>query len=108
MIDSLVKRLNALSEQNEQLGAARGKYLLRESERKHFESNLVRAAVGKSHAEKLNAAQASDEWLVFHRDLAKLEALYEFEKLKFEILDKAFLAEHLSLKLDASEMKRQL
>lgn len=104
----LQERLFQLSEQNETLNKARGSYLLKEAERKHFEATLVKSSAGKSHAEKVVAAQADTKWLQFHKELAILEGDYEFQKLKYEILDKAYLAEHLSLKLDVGEIKKQL
>lgn len=104
----LAERLNNLSAQNEILRVAREAYLLKESERKHFEAVLIREAAGKSHAEKVVNAQASDGWVRFSRALAKLESRYEFEKLKFDILDKAYLAEHASFKVDGNMIRRQL
>lgn len=103
----LATRLNDLSRQNEALNVARGAYLLKEAERKHFEACLVKVADGKSHAERLINAQAEIAWLKFQRELAGLETAYEFEKLKYDILDKAYLAEHLSLKIDGSTIGRQ-
>ena len=108
MDEQLAKRLNALTKQNDLLSKARGAYLLKEAERKNFEATLIKDAPGKSHAEKTNAAQALAFWRQFHKELAILENDYEFQKLKYEILDKAYLAEHLSLKLDSSEIKRQV
>jgi len=97
-----------LSAQNDELSRARGAYLLKEAERKHFEALLTKKADGKSHAERVINAQATKDWLLFHKELAVLEGDFEFQKLRYEILDKAYLAEHLSLKLDGSEIKRQI
>lgn len=105
---SLAERLNDLSVQNEELSKARAAYLLKEAERKHFEALLTKKAEGKSHAERVINAQANKEWLIFHKELAVLEGDFEFQKLRYEILDKAYLAEHLSMKLDGGEIKRQL
>lgn len=103
----LASRLNNLNAQNDALKAARLAYLLQEAERKHFEAMLIAEAEGKSQTEKTTNAQAKQEWVQFHRDLARLENTYEFEKLRYDILDKAFQAAYLSLKLDAGEIKRQ-
>ncbi len=103
----LAARLNNLNAQNERLTAARGAYLLKEAERKHFEASLIVEAEGKSQAEKQTNAQAMPEWASFQRELARLEAALEFEKLRYDILDKAFQASYLSLKLDADTIKRQ-
>lgn len=107
MDTSLARRLNNLGAQNEKLHQVRNKYLLKDAERKTFEARLVNQSIGKSHAEKVVKAQASDEWLEFHKELAALNCAYEFEKLKYDILDKAYLAEHLTLKLDAETISRQ-
>lgn len=98
--------LDVLYKQNDSLGKARNAYLLKEAERKHFESTLISLAVGKTHAEKSTRAQACDEWLDFHKALAKLESVYEFQKLKSEILSKEYQAQYLALKLDADLIKR--
>jgi hypothetical protein len=98
--------LNNLNTQNERLTAVRGAYLLKEAERKHIEAALIRMAEGKSHAEKTVNAQATDEWREFHEALARLENEFEHEKLRYDILDKAFQAEYLSAKLDADTIKR--
>lgn len=97
----------ALNKQNDILGKARNDYLIMEAERKNFEARLVRDSRGKSHAERVIEAQATEKWLIFHKELARLEAILEFQKLKYQILDKEWLAQHLSLKLDASTIRRQ-
>lgn len=102
----LANRLNNLHTQNETLHKARSAYLLKEAERKHYEASLIMQAQGKSHAERENLARASQEWVAFARELAQLEAAFEYEKLKYDILDKAYLAEHLTAKLDADTIKR--
>ncbi len=96
-----------LETQNAVLGKARNAYLLKEAERKHFEAVLIRKAEGKSHAERLVNAQSTEAWVNFQKDLARLEAVFEFQKLKYEILDKNWQAEYLGQKLDGSTIKRQ-
>lgn len=98
--------IDAMEAQNDALGKARNKFLTKESERKHFEAVLIRKAQGKSHAEKSINAQATSEWLEFHRELARLEAIFEFQKLKFEILDKEFLANYLTIKTDGPLVRK--
>lgn len=99
--------LDNLDAQNEVLGKARNAYLAKEAERKHFEAKLIKAAEGKSQAEKTVNAQATNDWLEFQQALARLEAIYEFQKLKAEILDKEFLATYAGLKSDERMIKRQ-
>lgn len=89
------------------LGKARYRYLVMEAERKHFEACLIRDASGKSHAERVNVAQANGSWVIFHKKLARREAVYEFQKLKYEILDKEWLAQYLELKTDEGLVRRQ-
>ncbi len=108
-MDTELKRIiEMLNKQNDILGKARFAYLDMEAERKHFEASLVSKfyEFGGSHASKTTNAQASPEWLAFHKKLARLEAEYEFQKLKFSILDKEYLAVHLTLKLDAQTIQR--
>ena len=102
----LAERLNALTKQNARLRDARNAFLLKDAERKHFEARMVQSAGGKSHAERTVNAQAHPEWLEFQRELAALQGAYEFEKLKYEILDKAYLAEHATFKIEEGLIKR--
>lgn len=103
---SLAARLNALTKQNEVLRDVRASYLLKEASRKHLESRMVRAAEGRSQAEKTVNAQSTDEWLGLQQEIAELESAFEFEKLKYEILDKAWLAEHVTYKIEDGLIKR--
>lgn len=95
--------------QNDTLGRARYEYLSKEAERKHFEATLVMREAGidkQSHALSLTKAQASLEWVNFQRELAKLQAVFEFQKLKYEILDKEFLAVYGTMKIEAQTISR--
>ena len=102
----LKELLRAMEQQNDVLARARNRYLSKEAERKHFEAVLTRKAEGKSIAEKRVNAEAMPEWFEFHKELARLEAIFEFQKLKWEILDKEYQATYLGLKMDHSTMKR--
>lgn len=106
MVSSLRGIIDKLEKQNDLLGKARNAFLMVESEKKHFEATLVQQSQAKSHADRVTDAHSSEKWLAFHKNLARLQAVYEFQKLKFEILNKEYLAEHLSLKLDATVMGR--
>lgn len=108
MDEQLQRIIAMLLRQNETLGKARFDYLDMEAERKHFEGNAIKSAGGMniSHAQATTWAQSTKEWLDFHKKLARLEAIFEFEKLKFEVLSKEFLAIHLSLKLDHETLKK--
>lgn len=102
-LDSVIEHL---SEQNVIVGRARNAYLAKESERKTFESRLIQMAEGKSQAEKLMNAQATDQWLEFAQKLARLESVYEFEKFKLNILDKEYQAQYLELKENGKQIGR--
>lgn len=102
----LESHVDALSAQNDTLGKARNDYLAKEAERKHFEARLIKAAEGKSHVEKVVNAQATSEWAQFQKELARLEAIFEFQKLKYDVLDKEYQAAYLQLKLDGPLIKK--
>lgn len=103
----LAKALARLEAKNIDLGRARNVYLMLECERKHFEAKLVGEALGKSHAERMIHAQGSEEWLVFHKKLARAESEYEFIKLQFSILEKTWQSLYLETKLDGSVILKQ-
>lgn len=99
----IVARLNT---QNNVLDIIRTKYLEAESCRKHYEAKMVARATGKSHAERLVAAQASDSWRHQALRIAQFESSYEFEKLKLDILSKEYMALYLSFKIDNEVMRK--
>lgn len=102
-LGELIERLNA---QNKVLSRSRLNYLDQEAQRKHFEATEVLASLGKSQAEKVTLAQSSEKWLSFHRELAKLESLYQFELFKFKIMENEFLATYLECKQDGKDIDR--
>lgn len=99
--------LDALEAHCEVLGKARNTYLAKEAERRHHEASLVTHAPGKSHAERLINAQASESWVKFSKELARLEAIYEFQRLKFTVLEKEWTSYYLEMKLNESLIKKQ-
>ena len=103
----LSELLRDLDKQNDTLGIARSEYLALEASRKHEESALIQGAFGKSHAEKVTNAQASPEWPVMQLKLARAEAVYEFQKLKFSVMEKNWQSAYLCLKLDGALIKKQ-
>lgn len=104
---ALAEIIAMLQKQNDTLGAARNAYLAKEAERKHYEATLIAGAQGKSHAERAINAQATLAWLEFAKDLARLEAVFEFQKLKYDVLDKEFQALYLEAKFNAPVIRRQ-
>lgn len=104
---ALAERLNNMAARLDKLSHARGEYLLKKAEQETFESRMIAAAEGKSQAEKRVNAQATDEWLKFQVELAKLENELEDEKLIRDILDKAYQAEYLSLKVEDKDIRHE-
>lgn len=107
MRDRLDEIREKLEAHNVVLGRARDLYLAKEAERKHFEATMIMQASGKSHAERVVAAQSKQEWKTFHVELARLESVYEFQKLQHEIINKEWLAEHLERKLTEPLIRKQ-
>jgi len=89
------------------LGKARNDYLMLEGEKKHFEAKLIQTAQGKSHAEREVNAQASIEWREFHKKLARALSIMEFQKLKYQILEKTWLTAYLDAKMDHQLIRKQ-
>lgn len=104
--DRLDQLIEALYAHNLVVSKARYRLLTKEAERKNFEANLIKNAIGASQSERTTEAQATSAWLEFHKELAKLQSVYEFQKFKLEILDKEWLAEYLSRKSDERQIKR--
>lgn len=96
--------LEALEGQALRLSKARHAFLIQEAERKHFEASLVKGASGSSQAERITNAHAQAIYAEFHRALADLETRYNFELLKFSILEKDYFAQLAMLKLDHSQI----
>lgn len=103
-LDDILKQLD---KQCEVLGKARNVYLGLEVEKRYLEANLVIQAPGKSHAEKVTNAQGSVEWLEFHKRLARAEAVFEFQKLKYDVLSKEWQSRYLEMKLDGAMLGKQ-
>lgn len=100
-----IRRL--LEEQGTIYLRAKYRYGQKEAERKHFESSAIKAAEGKSFSEKQMNAQASKEWLEFHKELNSLSDKADFEKFKYDLLDKDWLAAYQDNKMNDGLVKRQ-
>lgn len=98
----------ALTKFNESLGKDRNVYLSLEAEKDYKRAMMIKAAPGKSNAEKVVNAHASEEWLEFHKKLGRAKAVYDFQKLKFSVMEKEWLAQHLEMKLEGSLMKKEI
>lgn len=80
------------------LAMAKYLYLMREAERKHVEATLIKESQGSSQAEKLVNAQATSQWVGFHKELAELEARYHWHVLKLDVIQSQLQIEYLLLK----------
>lgn len=105
-MEPLQRLIELMNHQNVIMAKARYEYLRMEAERKHFESTEVMAAAGKSHSEKVTLAQSSEKWLLFHRELARLESRYQFELFKFKILELEFQSTYLHEKQDGRDIAK--
>ncbi len=105
-MDSILKeRLNNLSTQNKTLEAAEAQYLLKEAGLKPMEAEEFLTVIG-SIAERQAKAHTTEMYVEYVKELATLKARYNFERRKFEILDKAYLAEYLTLKRESTLIDR--
>ncbi len=106
MDSELGKRLNELLRQNEALKRAESLYLTLEANRKPMLARLTLGAIGRSHAEREAIAYAGDEWAKFMSGHVQAEADYQFARRRYEIFDKAYLAEHATFNRDAKTISR--
>lgn len=97
----------ALYELNSLLAVARNAYLSKEAERKHFEASMMLKTPGSSIAERRMIVEADGAYLEFHKALARLEAVYEYQRFKFSILEKEYQALYLTLKMDDKLIKKE-
>ncbi len=91
---------------NDQLGVARNSYLRKEAEKDHFEAVMISQSAGKSVAERVINAKAKVEWNQFQIELARLEAVYEFMRMKFRVVENEYQSQYLETKLNDGLTKR--
>lgn len=92
--------------QTDELGKARNNYLSKKAEKRNLEASLKKSALGDSQAERTMNADSSNEWLEFEKTLNRLEAIYEFQRDKLEVLNKEYQAQYLELKDNALAIRR--
>lgn len=85
-----------------------GDYFQLEASEKPTLAKIILNMQGTSHAQKENAALASQDWIDFSNGLAESHAIYLQAKRRYELLLKAFDAEYLSLKTDSQAIRRQV
>lgn len=107
-IDATLERaLTNIERQIESLHAVEAIYLELESSKKPLLSNLTLAAQGKSHAERLDIAQSSNDYQLLCKTTADKEAAYNRERRRYDLLLKAYDAYHLTYKIEESAIRRQ-
>jgi hypothetical protein len=94
-----------IEEQTESVGIARNSYLAKKAEKRNLEARLKKNAEGSSQTERSMNADATDEWLTFEKELNRLEAIYEFQSDKLEVLNKEFQAQYQELKMNQDFLK---
>ena len=102
---SLADRLNDLWAQSEKLREAEETYLTLEANRKPLLAQLTLAAEGKSFTEREAKALASEDWRRFMGGHVHSEVALNHARRKWEMLEKAYLAEYASFKLDDRSLK---
>lgn len=105
-MNALEEVKDKLEKLNDVLGKARAEFLRYHALKDHVLAVLIKEAEGSSHAEKKNNAYATKEWEEFAEKLSRSEAVYEFQKLKFSILEKEFQSLYLEAKLNEQIIKK--
>ena len=103
---TLADRLNDLWKQSDALKTAEEIYLRLEAERKPMLAQLTISQEGKSFAEREAKALASDDWRKFMGGHVAADSMFNFERRKFEILEKAFYASHATMKVDDRAIRK--
>jgi hypothetical protein len=86
--------------------ASRVPYNLKLAEKKWLENKLIRDASGKSHAEKVTNAYASETWREFSLELADLENRYQEAVLRHEVLKADYQTKYLLHKETEAQIRR--
>lgn len=108
MIDHPLRDImNALEKQTDAVGKSRADYLAKKSEKRNLEARLKKEADGDSQVAKLMNADAHPAWLEFEKALARLEAIYEFQSDKLDVMNKEFQCQYLELKDNAEFLRKR-
>lgn len=103
----LNERLEKIADQIELMREVEAVFLELEANRKALYSSLFLAADGKNIAEKEASAYDSKEWRDFAKGHAVAESNFNHERRRYELLLKAYDAEHLTLKTEVPVIRRQ-
>ena len=99
--------VDMLDAQKDALGVARANFLSKKAEKRNLEARLRKAAEGASQAAREMHADATDEWLQFEKELNRLEAIYDFQRDKFEVLKLEYQAQYQEHKENGQLVRRQ-
>lgn len=103
----LAQRLRNLTTQNTTLREAEGEYLLKDAGKKTMEAEIFLTVITGTVAEREAKTYTTEEYKTYMRELSELHARYMFERRRFDILDKAFIAELNTYKIDNSLINRK-
>lgn len=103
----LNERLEKVADQIEILKEAESMFLALEANRKVMFSQIYLKAEGKNVAEKEANTYASDDWISFCSGHVVAESAYNHERRRYELMLKAYDAEHLTLKTETPVIRRQ-
>jgi hypothetical protein len=104
--DRLQARLIEWRKQADKLHEVEQEYLQLEASEKPLFAHLYLQADGKTVIERESIAYDSNDWVKFKDGLATSKAVVNHERRLLEIKQKAFDAEYLALKTEASYIKR--
>lgn len=97
-----------LDGQNAVMCKALNDYLAKEVEFEHLESRWIDALPeDMSEAAKKRKVRATEEWFKLSSEVARLKSIHQFQKFKFEIMNKDWLSQYASMKIDNEMIKRQ-
>lgn len=98
--------IDMIEEQTDSVGIARNSYLAKKAMKRNTEASLFKDAEGESQKAKEMNAHANPGWLKFEQELNRLEAIYEFQRDKLEVLNKEYQAQYLELKDNAQAARK--
>lgn len=103
----LNERLEKVADQIEILKKAEADFLCLEANRKVMFSQIYLKAEGKNVAEKEANTYSHEDWIAFMSGHVNAESDYNHERRRYELMLKAYDAEHLTLKTETPVIRRQ-
>lgn len=97
---------DALDKQNVITSKAFDEFARLRAYKDHIEGTIVDHTEGKSQAEKISRAKATQEWLDLHVKLNRAEAIYKFQQREYDNLQRKWQSQYLMHKLDGQIIKK--